>query len=102
MLADPNSYRFVWWEGALRALPAGPADAVFGDFLSWPGKIRAGLGAVGLKDGPGAAMDPILSEPSEPERRQIGFWSVLAELGEEQLEEEVPTDAETLEEDTLI
>ncbi|CAK9050312.1 unnamed protein product [Durusdinium trenchii] len=44
-------------------------------------------------------MDPILSEPSEPERRQIGFWSVLAELGEEQLEEEVPTDAETLEED---
>ncbi|CAJ1446917.1 unnamed protein product, partial [Effrenium voratum] len=50
MLADPGSYRFVWWEGALRALPAGPADAVFGDFLSLPGKIRAGLGAVGIKD----------------------------------------------------
>jgi len=50
LLADPNSYRFVWWEGQLRALPAGPADAVFGDFLSWPGKIRAGLGAIGIKD----------------------------------------------------
>lgn len=50
MLADPSSYRFVWWEGALRALPATPADAVFGDFLSLPGKIRAGLGAIGIKD----------------------------------------------------
>lgn len=37
-------------QGALRALPAGPADAVFGDFLSLPGKIRAGLGAVGFKE----------------------------------------------------
>ena len=27
-------------QGALRALPATPADAVFGDFLSLPGKIR--------------------------------------------------------------
>jgi len=50
LLADPNSYRFVWWEGRLRPLPAGPADAVFGDFLTWPGKIRAGLGAIGIKD----------------------------------------------------
>lgn len=49
LLADPSSYRFVLWDGALRALPAGPADAVFGDFLSLPGKIRAGLGAVGLR-----------------------------------------------------
>eukprot|EP00439_Symbiodinium_sp_Y106_P000291 s10938_g1.t1 len=37
-------------QGALRALPATPADAVFGDFLSLPGKIRAGLGAIGIKD----------------------------------------------------
>lgn len=50
LLADPGSYRFVWWEGKLRALPASPADAVFGDFLSLPGKIRAGLGAIGFKD----------------------------------------------------
>eukprot|EP00927_Polykrikos_kofoidii_P038911 TRINITY_DN33358_c0_g2_i1.p1 TRINITY_DN33358_c0_g2~~TRINITY_DN33358_c0_g2_i1.p1 ORF type:complete len:644 (+),score=105.65 TRINITY_DN33358_c0_g2_i1:30-1934(+) len=50
MLADPDSYRFVWWEGKLRALPATPFDAVFGDFLSLPGKIRAGLGLIGIKD----------------------------------------------------
>lgn len=50
VLADPNSYRFVWWEGRLRALPAGPTDAVFGDFLTFPGKIRAALGAIGIKD----------------------------------------------------
>jgi len=50
VLADPSSYRFVWWEGRLRPLPASPADAVFGDFLSFPGKIRAGLGAIGFKD----------------------------------------------------
>lgn len=49
-LADPAAYRFVWWDGRLRALPANVMDAVFGDFLSLPGKIRAGLGAAGLKD----------------------------------------------------
>eukprot|EP00959_Pyramimonas_sp_CCMP1952_P397242 8323395-Pyramimonas_sp.AAC.1 len=43
LLADPGSYRFVLWDGALRALPATPKDAVFGDFLTFPGKIRAGL-----------------------------------------------------------
>lgn len=73
MLADPNSYRFVWWEGALRALPAGPADAVFGDFLSWPGKIRAGLGAVGLKD-------PM------PEKEESVKEFVTRNLGEEAFE----------------
>lgn len=50
LLADPGSYRFVWWDGQLRALPASPVDAVFGDFLSFPGKIRAGLGIIGWKD----------------------------------------------------
>lgn len=52
LLADPGSYRFVWWEGALRALPATPQDAVFGDFLTFPGKIRAGLGAIGIRPSP--------------------------------------------------
>ena len=41
---------FALWEGQLRALPAGIPDLVFGDFLSLPGKIRAGLGAIGIKD----------------------------------------------------
>ena len=52
LLADPSSYRFALWDGQLRALPATPADAVFGDFLSLPGKIRAGLGAIGIKPPP--------------------------------------------------
>jgi len=50
VLADPNAYRFVWCDGALRALPLGITDAIFGDFLSTQGKIRAGLGYVGWKD----------------------------------------------------
>lgn len=49
LLADPDSYRFVWWDKRLRALPATPLDAVVGDFLSWPGKIRAGLGLLGIR-----------------------------------------------------
>eukprot|EP00933_Yihiella_yeosuensis_P063118 TRINITY_DN66188_c0_g1_i1.p1 TRINITY_DN66188_c0_g1~~TRINITY_DN66188_c0_g1_i1.p1 ORF type:complete len:609 (-),score=135.42 TRINITY_DN66188_c0_g1_i1:179-2005(-) len=71
VLADPNSYRFVWWEGALRALPATPADAVFGDFLSLPGKIRAGLGAIGL------LKDPM------PETEETVKDFVTRNLGEE-------------------
>jgi len=70
LLADPSSYRFVWWEGALRALPAGPTDAVFGDFLSLPGKIRAGLGAIGIKDPP-------------PDREESVKEFVTRNLGEE-------------------
>jgi len=62
LLADPGSYRFVWWEGALRALPAGPADAVFGDFLSFPGKIRAGLGAIGLFRDPAPDKEETVKE----------------------------------------
>lgn len=50
VLADPKAYRFVWHEGALRALPAGLSDALFGDFMSLQGKIRAGLGAMGWKE----------------------------------------------------
>jgi len=50
VLADPSSYRYVWWDGQLRALPSGPLEAVFGDFLSLPGKIQAGLGIMGLRD----------------------------------------------------
>lgn len=73
MLADPNSYRFVWWEGSLRALPATPQDAVLGNFLTWPGKIRAGLGAVGIK------------EPM-PEKEESVKEFVTRNLGEEAFE----------------
>jgi oxygen-dependent protoporphyrinogen oxidase len=52
VFGDPKAPRFVFWEGKLRATPSGP-DALTFDLLSIWGKIRAGLGAVGLyKSGP--------------------------------------------------
>ena len=55
LLADPNSDRYVLWDKELRALPKDIPTAVLGTFLTWPGKIRAGLGAIG-----GGAVRPCL------------------------------------------
>lgn len=49
LLADPNSDRYVLWDEELRALPKDIPTAVLGTFLTWPGKIRAGLGAIGIR-----------------------------------------------------
>ena len=49
VLANPDSDRYVLWDGELRALPKDIPTAVLGDFLTWPGKIRAGLGAIGIR-----------------------------------------------------
>lgn len=46
----PQAPRFVWWEGKLRPVPSG-LDAFTFDLMSIPGKIRAGLGAIGLING---------------------------------------------------
>lgn len=51
VLGDPKAPRFVWWEGKLRPTPSGP-DVVTFDLMSFPGKIRAGLGAAGLFKAP--------------------------------------------------
>lgn len=51
VLGDPTAPRFVYWENKLRATPSGP-DIVTFDLLSIMGKIRAGLGAVGLFNAP--------------------------------------------------
>eukprot|EP00879_Flechtneria_rotunda_P004310 GHRR01004560.1.p1 GENE.GHRR01004560.1~~GHRR01004560.1.p1 ORF type:complete len:570 (+),score=195.70 GHRR01004560.1:132-1841(+) len=52
VFGDPTAPRFVFWDKKLRATPSG-LDALTFDLLSIWGKIRAGLGAVGIvKGGP--------------------------------------------------
>ena len=51
VFGDPTASRYVFWEGELRKVPSGP-DAVTNNLLSLWGKIRAGLGAVGLLKAP--------------------------------------------------
>lgn len=48
VLGDPTAPRFVFWNDKLRATPSG-LDAVTFDLLSIWGKLRAGLGAIGLR-----------------------------------------------------
>jgi len=51
VFGDPKAPRFVFWEGRLRPTPSGP-DALNFDLMTIPGKIRAGLGALGLFKAP--------------------------------------------------
>lgn len=49
VFADRKLPPWVYFEGKLHALPKNlPGDLLGFDLLSWPGKIRAGLGALGL------------------------------------------------------
>ena len=48
VFGDPKAPRFVWWNKKLRPTPSGP-DVLTFDLLSIWGKIKAGLGAAGLK-----------------------------------------------------
>ncbi|XP_077232637.1 protoporphyrinogen oxidase 1, chloroplastic-like isoform X2 [Tasmannia lanceolata] len=49
VLGDPNAPRFVLWDGKLRPVPSKPTDLPFFDLMSFPGKIRAGFGAIGIR-----------------------------------------------------
>eukprot|EP00798_Chlamydomonas_sp_ICE-L_P007469 gene7469-611_t len=51
VLGDPTAPRFVYWENKLRATPTG-LDALTFTLLTPLGKIRAGLGAIGLFNAP--------------------------------------------------
>lgn len=51
VFGDPKAPRFVFWEGRLRPTPSGP-DVVTFDLMSPLGKIRAGLGALGIRPPP--------------------------------------------------
>lgn len=51
VFGDSQAPRFVLWENKLRPVPSG-LDAFTFDLMSFPGKIRAGLGAVGLLKAP--------------------------------------------------
>ncbi|KAL8153496.1 hypothetical protein V2J09_011256 [Rumex salicifolius] len=52
VLGDPTAPRFVLWNGKLRPVPSKPTDLPFFDLMSLGGKIRAGLGALGLRPSP--------------------------------------------------
>jgi protoporphyrinogen/coproporphyrinogen III oxidase len=60
VFGDPNAPRFVLWEGKLRPVPSKPADLPFFDLMSIPGKLRAGLGALGIRPPPPVRALPML------------------------------------------
>ncbi|KAG8051954.1 hypothetical protein GUJ93_ZPchr0001g29582 [Zizania palustris] len=60
VFGDPNAPRFVLWEGKLRPVPSKPVDLPFFDLMSIPGKLRAGLGALGIRPPPPVCPLPVL------------------------------------------
>ncbi|KAL6500196.1 hypothetical protein OROHE_025562 [Orobanche hederae] len=52
VLGDPNAPRFVLWNGKLRPVPSKPTNLPFFDLMSFPGKLRAGFGAIGFRPTP--------------------------------------------------
>ncbi|KAK7269541.1 hypothetical protein RIF29_22272 [Crotalaria pallida] len=68
VLGDPNAPRFVLWNGKLRPVPASPTDLPFFDLMSIGGKLRAGLGALGIRPPPPGHEESI----EEFVRRNLG------------------------------
>uniref|UniRef100_A0ACD5VWF0 Uncharacterized protein n=1 Tax=Avena sativa TaxID=4498 RepID=A0ACD5VWF0_AVESA len=68
VFGDPNAPRFVLWEGKLRPVPSKPDDLPFFDLMSIPGKLRAGLGALGIRPPPPGREESV----EEFVRRNLG------------------------------
>ncbi|GLC36165.1 fatty-acyl coenzyme A oxidase [Pleodorina starrii] len=68
VFGDPKAPRFVFWQNKLRPVPSG-LDAFTFDLMSIPGKIRAGLGAIGLING---AMPAYEESVEQFIRRNLG------------------------------
>eukprot|EP00245_Coleochaete_scutata_P000382 TRINITY_DN10491_c0_g1_i1.p1 TRINITY_DN10491_c0_g1~~TRINITY_DN10491_c0_g1_i1.p1 ORF type:complete len:578 (+),score=114.92 TRINITY_DN10491_c0_g1_i1:141-1874(+) len=68
VLGDPDSPRFVLWDKELRPVPAGVGDLPFFTLLSLWGKLRAGLGAAGLRPPPPGREESV----EEFVRRNLG------------------------------
>ncbi|RZC88160.1 hypothetical protein C5167_015962 [Papaver somniferum] len=73
VLADPTAPRFVLWDGKLRPVPSKPADLPVFDLMSIKGKLRAGLGAIGIR-------------PPPPDREESVEEFVRRNLGDEVFE----------------
>ncbi|KAL3159086.1 hypothetical protein ABBQ32_011084 [Trebouxia sp. C0010 RCD-2024] len=69
---NPKSPRFVYWDKKLRATPSGP-DVLTFDLLSIGGKLRAGMGLLGLR-------------PKMPEQEETVEQFVRRNLGKEVFE----------------
>lgn len=68
VFGDPNAPRFVLWQGKLRPVPSKPGDLPFFDLMSIPGKLRAGLGALGIRPPPPGREESV----EEFVRRNLG------------------------------
>ncbi|MEI6429099.1 MAG: protoporphyrinogen oxidase [Pseudanabaena sp. ELA607] len=68
LLADGKLPRFVYWNRQLQAIPMSPPSAITTKLLSWGGKIRLALGAMGF------AKPAMAGEESVAQffRRQLG------------------------------
>ncbi|KAL8232760.1 hypothetical protein R6Q57_002538 [Mikania cordata] len=73
VLGDPTAPRFVLWGGGLKPVPSNLVDLPFFDLMSFPGKLRAGFGALGLR-------------PPPPDREESVEEFVRRNLGDEVFE----------------
>ena len=70
VLGDPKAPRFVLWNGELLPTPSGP-DVLTFRLLSLWGKIRAGLGAIGIKKPLPGEASSLVMPPSNSHTAQI-------------------------------